>query len=263
MYPELFRIPYLDFPISSFGVMMAVAFLVGSWITSVRMKEVGLDPDLATTLLVYVMLGGIAGSKLYFAVDVHLRTGIPFSDLLFARDGITWYGGLVMGVVVGAIGCRIHRVPVVTVMNCTAVAIAVGQALGRVGCFLVGDDYGMPTALPWGLAFPQGAPPTLEAVHPTQIYEILWLLPVAYVLWRRRDRSPFLFGEYIAANGLGRIFIEMLRINPKVAFGLTEPQIVGICLVVLGIGSWIYFQQRALPVTAPVRGVPGRGLEEE
>lgn len=250
MYPTLFTIPYFDFPISTFGVMMAIAFLTGSWITSIRMKEEGLDPDLATTLLVYVMLGGIFGSKLYFAVDVHLRTGAPFTDLLFARDGITWYGGLITAVVVGAIGCRIHGVSVLTIMNCTAVAGAVGQSLGRVGCFLVGDDYGMVTDLPWGVAFPQGAPPTLEHVHPTQIYEILWLLPVAALLWRRRHVSPFLFGEYIAANGLGRIFIEMLRINPQVAFGLTEPQIVGIVLVLLGSGSWFYFQRQSELVEA-------------
>jgi phosphatidylglycerol:prolipoprotein diacylglycerol transferase len=244
MYPELFTIPYVNFPISTFGVMMAIAFLTGSWITSLRMKEEGLDPELATTLLVYVMLGGVAGSKLYFAVDVHLRTGIPFTDLLFARDGITWYGGLIAATAAGAIGSRIHGVSVLTVMNCTAVAGAVGQSLGRVGCFLVGDDYGVVTDLPWGVAFPQGAPPTLERVHPTQIYEILWLLPVAALLWRRRHKSPFLFGEYLAANGFGRIFIEMLRINPKVAFGLTEPQIVGVALLVLGIGSWLYFQRR-------------------
>ncbi len=243
MYPVLFTIPYLNFPISTFGVMMAIAFLTGSWITSLRMKEEGLDPELATTLLVYVMLGGIAGSKLYFAVDVHLRTGIPFTDLLFARDGITWYGGLLAATAAGAVGSRIHGVSVLTVMNCTAVAGAVGQSLGRVGCFLVGDDYGVVTDLPWGVAFPQGAPPTLERVHPTQIYEILWLLPVAALLWRRRHKSPFLFGEYLAANGFGRIFIETLRINPKVALGLTEPQIVGLALLVLGVGSWLYFRR--------------------
>jgi phosphatidylglycerol:prolipoprotein diacylglycerol transferase len=242
MYPELFRIG--DFVISTFGVMMAIAFLTGSWITARRMQEEGLDPDLAWSLLVWVMLGGIAGSKLYFAVDVHLRTGVPFSDLLLSRDGITWYGGLVMATLVGAIGCRVHGASVKKVMDCTAVAGAVGQALGRVGCFLVGDDYGMPTDLPWGMAFPEGAPPTLATVHPTQLYEILWLLPVAAVLWRRRRRSPFLFGEYIAANGFGRIFIETLRVNPKVAFGLTEPQIVGAALIVGGVASWLYFRRR-------------------
>jgi phosphatidylglycerol:prolipoprotein diacylglycerol transferase len=247
MYPELFRIG--DFVISTFGVMMAIAFLTGSWITARRMEEEGLDPDLAWSLLVWVMIGGILGSKLYFAVDVHLRTGVPFTQLLFARDGITWYGGLVMGIVVGAIGCRVHGVSIKKVMDCTAVAVAVGQALGRVGCFLVGDDYGVPTGLPWGIAFPDGAPPTLVAVHPTQLYEVLWLLPVAALLWRRRHRSPFLFGEYLVANGFGRIFIETLRVNPKVAFGLTEPQIVGAVLVVLGVSSWLYFQRHE-PVAA-------------
>src|SRR5262245_1584884 len=250
MYPELFRIG--NFPISTFGLMMATAFLVGSWITARRMKEVGLDPDLATTILVYVMLGGIAGSKLYFAIDVSIREGRPFADLLFARDGITWYGGLILGTVVGAIGARIHGVSVVTMMNCVAPAVAVGQAIGRVGCFLVGDDYGRPTDLPWAVAFPEGAPPTPAGVrvHPTQIYEILWLLPVAFVLWKRRDRSPFLFGEYLVANGLGRLVIENLRVNPQVLMGLTEPQIVGIALILGGSASWLYFKLKATPVTA-------------
>lgn len=251
MYPVLFRIG--DFPISTFGLMMATAFLVGSWITARRMGEVGLDPDLATTLLVYVMLGGILGAKLYFAIDVSIREeDRTFWELLFARDGITWYGGLIMGTLVGAIGSRIHGVSVVQMMNCIAPAVAVGQAIGRVGCFLVGDDYGKPSDLPWALAFPRGAPPTDPGVrvHPTQIYEILWLLPVAFVLWKRRDRSPFLFGEYMIANGLGRLAIETLRVNPRVLFGLTEPQIVGLCLIAGGSASWLYFRARATPVTA-------------
>jgi phosphatidylglycerol:prolipoprotein diacylglycerol transferase len=251
MYPTLFRIPLLDFPISSFGVMLAVAFLVGSWITARRMAEEGLDPELATTLLVYVMLGGIFGSKLYFAVDVSLREGIPFTKLLFARDGITWYGGLLMATFVGAIGCRIHGLPIKTFADCTAVGGAVGQALGRIGCFLVGDDYGRPSSLPWAVAFPQGSPPTLEAVHPTQLYEVAWLLVVAGVLWSRRRKSPFLFGEYVAANGLGRIVIESWRVNPKVALGLTEPQWIGLGLIVLGVSGWLFYRRRESTGDAP------------
>ena len=250
MYPVLFHIG--NFPISTFGLMMATAFLVGSAITARRMKEVGLDPDLATTLLVYVMLGGILGSKLYFAIDVSIREGRPFASLLFARDGITWYGGLILGTVIGSIGARIHGVSIVQMMNCVAPAVAVGQAIGRVGCFLVGDDYGKVSDLPWAVAFPLGAPPTDPGVrvHPTQIYEILWLLPVAFVLWKRGDRSPFLFGEYLIANGIGRLAIETLRVNPRVLFGLTEPQIVGIALILGGSASWLYFRTRAAAVAA-------------
>jgi prolipoprotein diacylglyceryltransferase len=95
------------------------------------------------------------------------------------------------------------------------------------------------------MSFPRGSPPTQVPVHPTQLYEIAWLLPVAGVLWLRRRRSPFLFGEYIALNGLGRIVIENWRVNPSVAAGLTEPQWIGAALVVLGIGGWLYFARRA------------------
>ena len=248
MFPELLRIG--DFSISTFGVMLATAFLVGTWITARRMAEEGLDPEKATVILIYVMAGGIAGSKLYFAVDVSLREGIPFTSLLFARDGITWYGGLILATAVGAIGCRRNGIPIKTFADCTAVAGAVGQAIGRVGCFLVGDDYGAPTDLPWGVAFPRGAPPTLEPVHPTQLYEIAWLLCVAALLWRRRHRSPFLFGEYVALNGIGRMVIEIWRVNPKMALGLTEPQWIGGGLVVLGMSGWLYYRRLRIAHTA-------------
>ena len=246
MYPELFSI--FGYSVSSFGAMMATAFLVGSWITGKRMQEEGLDPDLATTLLIYVMLGGVFGSKLYFAIDVSLREGRPFFDLLLARDGITWYGGLIMATIVGAIGCRRHGVPVKTFADCTAVAGAVGQSIGRIGCFLVGDDYGKATDVPWGVSFPDGIQPVYDPVHPTQLYEIAWLLPVAGFLWWRRKKSPFLFGEYIALNGLGRIAIEHWRINQPL-MGLTEPQWIGAMLIALGMGGWLYY--RFKPEAAP------------
>ncbi len=250
MYPVVFTIPWIEFPISSFGVMMALGFLVGTWITSMRMQEEGLDPELATTLLLYVMLGGVIGSKLYYAIDVSLREERAFLSLLFARDGITWYGGLIAGVGIGALGCRIHRVPVVVFMNCCAVGVAVGQALGRVGCFLVGDDYGHATDVPWALAFPQGAPPTFDPVHPTQLYEAVWLLAIAGLLWRRRRSSPFLFGEYLALNGLGRLVVEVWRVNQRVALGLTEAQWIGIALLIVGALGWARLRSRPLAAAA-------------
>ena len=252
MYPELFRIPFLGYPISTFGVMLVAAFFVGTWLTQVRMREEGLDPELAPTLMLWVLVGGILGSKLYFAVDVWLRTGASFASLFFSRDGITWYGGLILATAVGAVGCRVNGISIRTFADCTAVGGAVGQAVGRVGCFLVGDDYGRVTDAPWGIAFPRGAPLTLEPVHPTQLYEIAWLLPVGWFLWRRRRKSPFLFGEYVAANGLGRLVIEHWRVNPKVALGLTEPQWIGIALVLLGLGGWIFYRTR--PLEAAERG---------
>lgn len=243
MYPILYEIR--GFPISSFGVMLSIAFLVGTWITSVRMREEGLDPDRATTLLVYAMVGGIGGSKLYWALDVSIRSGEPFLSLLFAREGITFYGGLIVATLAVAVGARIHGVPVGPLSRCIANAAPIGQAIGRIGCFLVGDDYGKVTQLPWGIAFPKGAPPTLVPVHPTQLYEMFWLVLVAGLLWRRRRSSPFPFGEYLALNGLGRFFIEYLRVNEPVALGLTEPQWIGAALVVVGSAGWIHYRRTA------------------
>ena len=244
MYPELFRIPGLNFPISSFGAMLVIAFLTGFWIAARRMREKGLNEELASTFLIYAMIGGLLGSKLYYAIDVGIRTGAPFTDLFFARAGITWYGGLAGGALAGWIGARIHGIDFKTLVDCSATSLAVGQALGRIGCFLVGDDYGKPTDVAWAIAFPEGAPPMLDAVHPTQLYEVAWLLPVAGFLWLRRSRSPFVFGEYLALNGLGRLVIEHWRVNPVVALGLTEPQWIGVALMVAGTTSWLFFANR-------------------
>lgn len=241
MYPELFTVPGTQYTISTFGVMMAMGFLVGYWITQKRMVEEGLDPEAAPNILIWIMLGGVGGSKLYFAIDVSIREGYPFFELLFARAGITWYGGLMGGALAGVLACYYYGVNIRGFADSVAPALAVGQALGRVGCFLVGDDYGKVTDVPWAVTFPQGAPPTLDWVHPTQLYEVAWLLPVAAFLWWRRKKSPFLLGEYLALNGAGRIVIEHWRVNEEVALGFTEPQWIGVALILVGTSLWFYY----------------------
>jgi phosphatidylglycerol:prolipoprotein diacylglycerol transferase len=247
LYPILFHI--FGFPISTFGVMMAVGFLLSAWIVSRRLGEYGLDPELSSTILIYAMIGGVLGSKLYFAVDESLRGGHSFLTLLLSRAGITWYGGLMGGTLLVTLATRLHRIPTRVVASCVASAAPFGQACGRIGCFLVGDDYGRPTDLPWGIAFPKGAPPTLLTVHPTQLYEVAWLLLVGGLLWRRRRRSPFLFGEYLAAAAVGRFAIEFLRINQPLALGFTQPQWIAIGLFALGVSGWLYFRRRPEPLS--------------
>ncbi len=244
MYPILFTIPGIDYQISSFGVMMALGFLAAYWLTLRELPTKGIDPELSSNLLLFVMIGGVLGAKVYFATDMTFREGHAWSSYFFRRDGITWYGGLLGGMAAGALACRLYGIEIRRLFEAGAVATAVGQSFGRIGCFLVGDDYGTKSDLPWAVAFPQGAPPVYDAVHPTQLYEVAWLIPVALVLYTRRKKSPFLFGEYMAANGFGRIFIEGLRRNPEVALGLTEPQWIGIGLVAAGFASWFYFRAK-------------------
>jgi phosphatidylglycerol:prolipoprotein diacylglycerol transferase len=237
MYPILFEI--FGYPISTFGVMLAIAFLTGTWLTARRMSEIGLDPEGATTMLIYAMIGGIGGSKIYFAIDVSMREGIPITQLLLAREGITFYGGLIGAIGLVLLGTRIHRIPTGAFFNCVCLAGAIGQALGRVGCFLVGDDYGRQTDGPFGIAFPEGAPPTLDRVHPTQLYEAAWLFAVTALLWARRNKSPRLWAEYLVLAGAGRFAVEFLRVNPRVWLGLSEAQLIALALVAVGATSWL------------------------
>jgi phosphatidylglycerol---prolipoprotein diacylglyceryl transferase len=252
MYPILFD--FFGFPISTFGVMMAVGFLVSAWIVARRLGEYGLDPEFSSTILIYAMIGGVVGSKLYFAIDESLRGGLPFFDLLLSRAGITWYGGLIGGTLLVTLATRIHGLSTRVVASCVATAAPFGQACGRIGCFLVGDDYGRPTDLPWGIAFPLGAPPTDVPVHPTQLYEVAWLLLIGALLWRRRHTSPFLFGEYLIAAAIGRFAIEFLRVNRPLALGFTQPQWIAIGLFTLGTCGWLYFRGRPEPLSPSMRG---------
>jgi phosphatidylglycerol---prolipoprotein diacylglyceryl transferase len=254
MYPILFH--FFGFPISTFGVMMAVGFLVSAWIVARRLGEYGLDPELSSTILIYAMIGGVVGSKLYFAIDESLRGDAPFMSLLLSRAGITWYGGLLGGTLLVIIATRIHGLPTRVVSSCVATAAPFGQACGRIGCFLVGDDYGRETDLPWAVAFPEGSPATIDpvtgrlfAVHPTQLYEVAWLLLIGALLWRRRRSSPFLFGEYLMAAAIGRFAIEFLRVNEPLALGLTQPQWIAIGLLTLGLCGWLYFRGRPEPLS--------------
>jgi phosphatidylglycerol---prolipoprotein diacylglyceryl transferase len=248
MYPVVFEI--FGFPISSFGLMLAAAFLVGTWLTARRMAEIGLDPEGATTMLIYAMVGGIGGSKLYFAADMWLRGELGFGEALLSRAGINFYGGLLGAIALVWIGTKIHRIPTGPFFNAVCLAGAIGQAFGRLGCFLVGDDYGRPTDVPWGMAFPEGAPPTLERVHPTQLYEMVWLFALTALLWKRRWHSPLLWGEYLVLAAAGRFAVEFLRVNPRGTLGLSDAQLIAVGLALVGGVSWLL--ARRSPTTAPV-----------
>lgn len=206
----LFRIG--DFEVTSFGVMVAVAALVGLWLFDRERRWSGL-PDQALDAAMAGVVGGLAGAKLVWAVEHAGRQG-PFLDLLLSRGGLSWFGGFGGGLAAGLALLHRGRIPIVPVLAAATPALAMAHALGRVGCFLVGDDYGVPSDLPWAVAFPEGLPPTTVPVHPTQLYEMLALLPLAWVLvrWRRQGRSDrFVLGWYLVGAGSVRFLIEFLR----------------------------------------------------
>jgi len=243
VYPVLFEL--FGFQVSTFGLMVAVAFLVGGWLAGKAFASAGLEEDFAWRILTACVIGGLLGSKLWFVGEHMVRDPDPvFADLLLSRGGLTWYGGLVGGTLFGLARARSLGIPLLQAANCAAPTLAVGQAIGRIGCFLVGDDYGVKTDLPWGVAFPQGLPPTEVPVHPTMLYEMLWLFPSGALLWSRRARSPFLFGEYLMLAGSGRLWIEGLRENPGLVGPLSNAQLVALACIVVGALGWLWLNRR-------------------
>jgi len=230
--PVLFRIGPLD--ITSFGVMVAIGALAGLWVFRRELARAGL-PDAALDAAVYGLVGGLLGAKLLYVFE-HLQESTFFA-LLLDRGGMSWFGGFVGGLTAGYLTIRAKGWPLIPVLSAATPALAVGQMLGRVGCFLVGDDYGRPTSLPWGVAFPKGLPPTFERVHPTQIYESIFLGFLAWLLirWRRGGVSDrVVLGRYFLLAGGFRFLLENVRVNVRVLGPFTVAQLFAVAVVVLG-----------------------------
>jgi phosphatidylglycerol---prolipoprotein diacylglyceryl transferase len=232
MYPVLFRIG--DFEITSFGVLVAVGALVGVWIFGRELERRGLPKDGADAAVVGV-IGGLIGAKLLWTLEFSREA--PLTDLLFSRSGLSWFGGLIGGVGTGLWMLRRRRVPVLTGLAAATPALAIGHAIGRIGCFMVGDDYGRPSNLPWAVAFPEGRPPTSVPVHPTQLYEAVALAGVAWALirWRRAGvPDAVLLGRYLVLAGSIRFAIEFIRVNLRIVGPLTLAHLIALSLVVAG-----------------------------
>ena len=243
MYPVLFRIGSVE--VTSFGVMVAIAALVGLWLFRRELRRSGLPIDTADAGIIGV-IGGLVGAKLLWTVE-HASEG-PLSELLLSRGGLSWYGGLIGGVGAGLAYVVVRGWPVVPTLAAATPALAFGHLIGRIGCFLVGDDYGLPSNLPWAVAFPEGLPPTTVPVHPTQLYEAigLGLLGLLLLRWRRSGASgTIVLGRYLVGAGTLRFVIEFIRVNERVALGLSVAHLVSLAAIAVGIGM--------LAVSQPVR----------
>jgi phosphatidylglycerol:prolipoprotein diacylglycerol transferase len=152
-------------------------------------------------------------------------------------------------------------------LDLAAPGLAIGYAVGRIGCQLSGDgDYGIPWDGPWAMAYPDGVVPTEVEVHPTPIYETLALGIATYVLWRLRDRlrPGLLFAVYLVIAGSERFLIEFIRRNEDVAIGLTQAQLLSLAMAIAGV-AWLVAAARrpGLEADSQMRASPPTRLAPE
>ncbi len=238
MYPEIIRIG--NFSISSFGLMMALCFIVGYWIITLEAKRKGLDEKLVGNLFLATMAGGIVGAKLLYVFE-----NVPLSEIfshpvqnLLSRGGLTFYGGFFGALALVWYIAHRNKLSMWVVGDLASPALALSYSIGRIGCFLVGDDYGVPSNLPWAMPFPKGLPPTTVPVHPTQLYEIVIMFVVFLYIWkiRKLDKpAGWLFSIYLILAGLERFLIEFLRsTTPSPIPGLSLAQLMAVIIIIIG-----------------------------
>lgn len=227
-------------------MLVAVAAVVGLWLFERERRRSGLPHGTLDAPMAGVV-GGLAGAKVVWAVE-HMGQAGPFLDLLLSRGGLSWFGGFAGGLLAGVSILRRRRLPILRVLAAATPALALAHAIGRVGCFLVGDDYGIPSDVPWAVAFPEGLPPTSLRVHPTQLYETAALLLLVWLLvrWRRQQRPDrFVLGAYLVFTGAVRFAIEFLRMREPLFGPIGVAHVFS--LAAISVGAALLYSSRQSP----------------
>ena len=243
------------FQLTGFGIAVLLAFVISQIIAERETARRGHDPAPISDLVFAAIVGTLIGAKLYYVLVITH----DWRDL-FSRGGFVFWGGFMGAVAACYLVAKIKKVDFVRTSDVAGIAIAAGYAVGRTGCWAVGDDYGRPWSGPLAVQFPQGAPPstagnmaqlfgmpipegvlptTVLAVHPTQLYETAMGFAMFLVLWRMRDHDHaegWLFGVWMVLAGLERFIVEFWRAKDDRFVGpLTAAQAIALAIMTLGV----------------------------
>ena len=249
MFPEIFRVG--SFTLHSYGLLVAIAFLTGLLLASRLAQRAGLNADRVTSLGIYVAVAAIVGAKLLMVLGdlpYYLRNPSQIFSLATLQAGGVFFGGLVAALLTAVWYLRRFNLPALRTADTFAPGIALGHAVGRVGCFLAGCCWGKPADLPWSVTFTNPAARDLVGVplgvplHPTQLYEAAAELVIFAVLWfraRRPHKDGSIIGVYLISYPGFRFLIEFLRdpSDRSFTFGglLSLTQWTALALVTAGI----------------------------
>ena len=248
MYPEIFRIG--SFPINTYGVFLAIAFLCAILIAVRLARRDGLPSEKIYDLSLWMLLAGLIGSKvlMLFTEPEYRENPTQFLSLDFLRSGGVFYGGLLGAVLAGYFLMKRYKLPWWKTADACAPGIAIANFFGRQGCFAAGCCWGKPTSLPWGVKFTEAGHqitgvPTDAYLHPTQLYEsFAMLLVFLFLLWlhKRKRFDGQVILAYALLYSVIRFAIEFVRDDPRGdVFGLTS--LTGLStsqLISLVIGIW-------------------------
>jgi phosphatidylglycerol---prolipoprotein diacylglyceryl transferase len=240
-------IDLLGLSLKTFGLCFGLAFVVSGAIVARRLKELGHPPDWAYEMVFAALVGGLVGARGYWVLGHIEDVRGDVLGGLFGGTGLVWFGGALGGAAGVLLWAYRKGMFNLLLLDLCAPALAMGYAVGRVGCQVAGDgDYGTATDLPWGMAYPDGVVPTTAVVHPTPIYETLSMGLVAWALWRAREafRPGVLFAFYLVLAGAERLLVEFVRRNEPVLAGLTEAQLTSLVMLVAGL-VWVGVAARA------------------
>ncbi len=253
MYPFIHIGPLT---LGSYGIMVALGLICAFFVLRADLRRRGYTAD-AENIIGTTGLAGLAGARLYHLLESPSEFfAHPFS-LLFSTMGFAWFGAVIGGFVALVLLARHYKMSMLLMLDIASPAAAIGYGVGRIGCLISGDgDYGTPTSLPWGMSFPNGLVPTTQKVHPTPIYEFLGAMLIGYILWRIGRRavgglrpSGEVFGFYLILTGVARFLVEIIRINPRSFFGLTNAQTASVASIIFGIILLILLARRVPPKT--------------
>jgi phosphatidylglycerol:prolipoprotein diacylglycerol transferase len=227
--------------LKTFGLCFAAGFIVAAAVLARHLKELGKPVDWAYEVIFAGLVGGVIGSRVDYLLQNWDEVSDDFFGNLFSGSGLVWFGGLVGGAVGVVLWAWRRGFLGLQLLDVCAVPLALGYAVGRLGCQLSGDgDYGEKSDLPWAMSYPDGTVPTTDEVHPTPIYESVTVGLIALGLWRLRGRlAPgAVFALYLVAVGLERLLVEFIRRNDDLALGLTLAQLLSVALIAAG-AAWL------------------------
>jgi len=263
MYPEIFHIG--SFPINTYGVFLAIAFLCAILVTVRLATRDGLPKEKIYDLCLWMLLGGLIGSKLLmlFTEPEYRDHPLQLISLDFLRSGGVWYGGLLGAVLASYFLMKRYKLPWWTTADACAPGIAVGNFFGRQGCFAAGCCWGKPTTLPWGVKFTElgheiTGVPIDNYLHPTQLYEsFAMLLVFFFLLWlhKRKRFSGQVILVYALLYSVIRFAIEFVRDDPRgdilgltTLTGLSTSQMISLVIGVSALILLFVKRRRANPV---------------